>query len=212
MPGIAGYGGAVYYGAQTSTSFTNEAMTEQAGDNTNFIITDATKSMWDDTATTTIQKDTAGNGVFVTQTDLVINHAIGKVTFNTAIGASDVVRASAGKYFTKTQVARAKEWSLDIERNVEEDTEFGSAWESNLPILGKGSGSVKLNYANSTWFTQITSATPRLVLALFVDYTALKSYEFTALLSKQGIGASVKGLLEEELNFTSSGFVNYVDR
>lgn len=206
--GIAGYGGAVYYGAQTSTSFTEEAMTD-AGDDTVFTITDATKSMWDDTATTTVEVDDGG-GYDVVTSGFTINYAIGRVTFDAALGASDTVRVS-GKYFTKTQVARAKEWTLDIEKSMEDDTEFGSAWESSLAILGKGSGSVKLNWA-SGWLAQLASSTPRIVMSLFVSTSADQAYEFVALLSKQGVSASVKGLVEEELSFQSVGPVNYMDR
>lgn len=211
MAGLAGYGGAVYYGAQTSTTFTNAAMTETTAD-TVFTITDATKSMWDDTASFTVEKDTAGNGVFVTQaaSTYSINYAIGRVTFLSAIGASDVVRVS-GKYFTKTQAARAKEWSLDIERMLETDSEFGASWETNLPILGKASGSVKLNWA-SGWFAQLSQTAPRMVLALFVSTSAAQSYEFQCLLQKQGVGAQVAGLVEEELGFQSVGPVNFMDR
>lgn len=207
MAGLAGYGGSVYYGAQTSTSFSNEAMTD-AGDDTTFTITDATKSMWDDTAALTVEKDTAGNGVFVAQASTLytVHWAIGRVVFLSAIGASDVVRVS-GKYFTKTQVARAKEWSLDIERSVEEDTEFGSSWETSIAVQGKGSGTVKLNWA-SGWLAQLSSTTPRLVMSLRVDST--KRYEFVALLSKDGVSANVKGLVEEELGFMSADRVHYL--
>lgn len=207
MAGIAGYKARVYFGAQTSTSFTNEAMTD-AGDDITFTITDATKSMWDDTASFTVEKDTAGNGTFVAQTALTIDYAIGRVRFDSAIGASDVVRVS-GKYFTKTVVAEAHEWSLDVERALESDTAFGDSWETLIPVLGKGSGSIKLHWLDDSWRTQLASATPRLVLALFVDYDNNKRYEFGALLNKDGIGAAAKGLVEEELGFTSTGRVFY---
>ena len=212
MPGLAGYGGAVVFGAQASTPFTNEAMTETVTD-TVFTVTDAARSMWDDTAAFVVQKDTAGNGTFITQpaSGYTINHAIGRVTFAVAIGGSDIVRVSAGSFFTKTTVARAREWSLDVERQLEEDTELGSAWETFLPILGKGSGSVKLNW-ESGWFAQMMSTTPRIVLSLQVSTAAAQSYEFTALLSKNGINAGVKGLVDEEFTFQSVGPVNYLDR
>lgn len=207
MAGLAGYKGRVYFGAQTSTTFTNEAMTD-AGDDTTFTITNAAKSMWDDTASFTIQKDTAGNGVFVTQTALTIDYAIGRVRFDSAIGASDVVRAS-GKFFTKTAVAEAHEWSLEVERALEDDSAFGDTWETFVPVLGKGSGSVKLHWLDASWRTQLASTTPRLVLALYVDYDNNKRYEFGALLNKDGVSAAVKGLVEEELGFQSTGRVFY---
>lgn len=186
-------------------------MTETTAD-TVFTITDAAKSMWDDTASFTVQKDTAGNGTFVTQaaSTYTIDYAIGRVTFLSAIGASDVVRVS-GKYFTKTLAARAKEWTLDIEKILEDDSEFGSAWESYLPILGKASGTVKLNWA-SGWFAQLSQTTPRMVLSLQVSTAENRAYEFQCLLQKQGVSAAVKGLVEEELNFQSVGPVSYMDR
>lgn len=208
MAGLPGYGGAVYYGAQTSSSFTEEAMTD-AGDDTTFTITDATKSMWDDTASFTVEVDDGG-GYDPVASGFTINYAIGRVVFDEALGATDTVRVS-GKYFTKTEVARAKEWSLDIEKALEDDTEFGSSWESSIPILGKASGSVKVNWA-AGWFAQLSSTTPRIVLSLQVSTANAISYEFQALLAKQGVSASVKGLVEEELAFQSVGPVNYMDR
>lgn len=209
MAGIAGYDGAVYFGAQTSTSFSNEAMTD-AGDDTTFTITDASKSMWDDTATTTVEVDDGG-GYDVVTSGFTINYAIGRVVFDAALGASHTVRVS-GKYFTKTQVARAKAWTLDIERSLVDDTEFGSAWESVKPITGKASGTVKLNWQNGAWRTQLASTTPRVVLALFTDYSELLSYEFVALLDKNTIAASVQSILEEDIAFRAAGPVNYVNR
>lgn len=209
MAALPGYGGAVYYAAQTSTSMTNEACTD-AGDQLNYTITDTAKRLMDDTATTVVQKDTAGNGVFVTQTAYTINYAIGTITFTSAIGASDVVRVSTGKYFTATQVAEAHEWSLDIEKSLEDDTVFGDTWETSIPVMGKASGSVKLHWADASFLTQLASTTPRLVMVLYVATSGSKRYQFYALLSKDGISAAVKGLVEESIDFTSTGPVNYV--
>ena len=209
MAGLAGYKGDLYVGAQTSTTFTNEAMSEPLADNLLFQVTNAAKSMWDDTAVTTVQRD-QGTGTWIAATagTYEIDYAIGRVRFLTALGASEAVRVS-GKYFTKTKVAGAKEWSLDIERSIEDDTEFGSAWETGVAVLGKGAGSVKLNWQNAAWMTQIASTTPRLVLALYTDYANNRRYEFGALLTKDSVGASVKGLLEEDLAFQSTGRIFY---
>lgn len=207
MAGLPGYGGAVYLAAQTSTSLTNEACTN-SGDDTTYQVTNGAKRLLDDSATTTVQLNPLGVGAWGVVTNYTIDYATGRVTFDAANNPADTIRFSTAKYFTATEAARAKEWTLDIERAVEDDTEFGSSWETSLATLGKASGSVKLNWSAGN-LAQIASTTPRFVIQLFVDEANTKRYQFYALLSKDGVSANVKSLVEEELAFQSAGKVSY---
>ena len=203
--GLKGYNGAVYIAAQTSLTLTNEACTD-SGDDTTFYVTNAAKRYLDDTAAFTVEVDDGGG--WDPAPSYTLQHAGGVIVFDSPLGAGDIVRIS-GAYLPVAQVARATEWSLDIEKSIEQDTEFGSSWESNVMLLGKASGSFKGNWQNGTWFTQLKSTTPRMVVVLYTDTTQNMRYEFMALLNKDSVAAAVAGLVEEEVAFQSVGQVHY---
>lgn len=103
------------------------------------------------------------------------------------------------------------EWSLDLERATEEDTEFGDTWESVVSTLGKASASVKGRWdmtgtqqaALQTALLNGTTITPR----LYTDSTHY--YSGTAYVTKITPSANVKGLVEVDVSIQFTGAVTY---
>lgn len=205
MAGIAGWRGAVYQASGSSTTFTNEATTD-AGDHLTYTITNAAKRMWDDTASFTVERQVGGMGGWTTMTNVTIDYVGGVITFASANGATDVIRVS-GKYFTITEVARAKKWTLDIEVNTEDESEFGDGWEEPAILQGKASGSITLNWADDAWLPDPTAG--KTVLVLYTHYVNAYRYELYARLTKDGLPVEVGSLINEELAFTATGEAYY---
>lgn len=208
MAGIAGYKGAVYQASGTSTTFTNEACTD-SGDHTIYTITSTTKCMWDDLTAVTVQVQTHGAGGWNTVTNYTADYVGGVITFTGALNSDDLVRVS-GKYFTITQVATARKWTLDIERNTVDDSVLGDAWEKPAYVQGKASGQIELQWADAAWLTALAPATyAKLIFRLYVDYANTKRYEFYTGLTKDSVVTDTGALVEESIAFTPWGRVYY---
>jgi hypothetical protein len=108
-------------------------------------------------------------------------------------------------------ILEMNEWSADIERAIEEDTEFGDAWESGVATVGKGAGSIKGNW-DMTGTQQAALQTACLngttvSLRLYTDSTHY--YSGSAYITKVSPGATVKGLVTVDVSFQFTGTVSY---
>ncbi len=103
------------------------------------------------------------------------------------------------------------EWSLDIERGMEDDTEFADTWEANVSTIGKWSASIKGRWGTDgtqqlALQTAIIAGTS-VALRLYVNGT--NYYSGTAYPTKMSPGATVKGLVEIDVSFTGTGAIAY---
>lgn len=118
--------------------------------------------------------------------------------------------AAAAKIGTNT-ILEMGEWNADIERAVEDDTEFGDTWESGVATMGKGSGSMKGRWgADGTQQAAMQNAMlngTTVALRLYVN--ASNYYSGTAYVTKVSPSATVKGLVEMEYGFQFTGAVTY---
>lgn len=118
--------------------------------------------------------------------------------------------AAAAKIGTDT-ILEMSEWSLDIERAMEDDTEFGDTWEAQVSTVGKWSGSVKGRWgATGTQQAAIQTAIlagTSIALRLYVN--ASNYYSGTAYPTKMSPAATVKGLVEVDISFTGTGALSY---
>lgn len=108
-------------------------------------------------------------------------------------------------------VLEMSEWSLDIERNVEDDTEFGDTWEAGVTTLGKWSGTVKGRWGadgtqQAAMQTAILNGTS---IAARFYVNGSNYYSGTAYVTKQSPAATVGGLVEIEFGVTGTGALTY---
>lgn len=103
------------------------------------------------------------------------------------------------------------EWSLDVERAIEDDTEFGDTWEAGVSTIGKWSASIK-----GRWGVDGTQqgllqtghlAGTTVALRLYVN--ASNYYSGNAYVTKISPSATVKGLVEIEYSFQGTGALAY---
>lgn len=118
--------------------------------------------------------------------------------------------ASAAKISTNT-ILEMGEWSLDVERGLEDDTEFGDSWEALVATIGKASGSMKGRWgADGTQQAAMQNAVlngTTVALRLYVN--ASNYYSGTAYVTGFSPSATVKGLVEQEYKFQFTGAVTY---
>jgi hypothetical protein len=118
--------------------------------------------------------------------------------------------SAAAKIGTNT-ILEMGEWSLDVERNIEDDTEFGDSWESGVATLGKWSGSVKGRWdmAGTQQAACQTALLNGTTIALRLYATGSLYYSGNAYITKITPSATVSGLVEVELSFQGTGALSY---
>lgn len=121
-------------------------------------------------------------------------------------------RAGSVKIGANT-VLEIGEWSLNIDIDLPEHTDFGDVWKEHLVGLRGATGSFngRLDPADTTGhvalITEALSGTSGVTLNLYINAT--NYFSMTALLSQMSPKASVGGVVENSYNFTATGAVSY---
>ncbi len=115
-----------------------------------------------------------------------------------------VVRFNSSEY----QIAEMSEWSLDVNADILEVTEFGDGWKVKIAGLKDWTGSFSgrfdesdTNGQDALW-SALTGGTME-TLRLFVNAT--KYWTGTALISSESPSASVDSTVDAEFGFEGSG-------
>lgn len=184
-------------------------MTDISGNRTKYRISNASKRYWDKATPVVVQQSTDGGATWSTvpATDYTVAYVGGEVTFTTARPSGAQIRVS-GAYYNVTQVGGFFEWSLDIERQVEDATTFESnGWSEGLPTLLSASGSASRYWATSNEFFSLLGQ--EVILVLYVDKTSNKRYEGYFRITTQSVETAVDSLIEESLDFQLTGELYY---
>jgi hypothetical protein len=203
---ISGLVGAIYKASGTSTTFTAQAMTN-SGDNKRYFITDRTKAYWDDQAALTLEKSTNGTTWSAVTSGFTVEYAGGYVEFAADQGTLQFRISS--KSFALVAIGGGYNWSLDIESEQVECTNFNSnGWKEYTTTLNGFSGSFEKYWEDGASFSELGNES--LILVLYVDGGASKlRYEGYARINTDSISSAVDGLVEESLDFQGSGKIYY---
>lgn len=196
----------------TSTAFSNEACTD-LGDDTNFQITDATKRVWDPDVALVVEVDDGGGYDVIPATDYTVDPLFGIVTFNTPLGAGDVVRVD-GSYLPLLTVGDARAVSISCDRDMLDSTVFHASdvARKKTPGLAQATGTLSGLWLGTedldsgggtrTLFDVLTGGT-RVVLDVVPGGT---SSNFRAFIHLPGLteSAAVDGLVEGEVSWEST--------
>ncbi len=119
---IAGINGDVWLSTSPPTALGSPESCTDYGDHINYHA--ATHAAWDYTKTLTVQKSTDSGSTWVTVTNYVFWYPAGVVMFASANGAGDLIRISAGSYFTLSTLAGAHSWKIMGKVDVKDVTGF----------------------------------------------------------------------------------------
>ncbi len=119
--GFAGYVADLKRSSDTSSGFTDEAMTNVSGNT--WKITDATKNLWDRGTTATFKDGTSGSPAIDEADILERNYLLGQVTFS----VSKTDPTCSGDFFSLTTFAKANSFSVTQTADTIDVTAFEDA-------------------------------------------------------------------------------------
>lgn len=195
MAGTAAYGASVKKSG-TSTSFTDEAMSNTAGNT--WQIDDGDKQVWDRDTVPAFED----NAVAIDSADISsIDYLYGRVTFT---GVKTGPITVSGDYMPMAEVAGAKEVSLTRTSAIYTDTDTGNAGY-HTKIAGLHDVAVTLSRWDDVThaFTDIVNA--RTPVVIEIAPTSSKSYRGWFVAESSGQSLDLNSLIEESISFQLDG-------
>src|SRR6266702_5797381 len=119
---IAGINGDVWLSTSPPIALGSPESCTDYGDHTHYYA--STHAAWDPTKTLTVQKSTDSGATWNTVTNYVFWYPLGIITFASANGSTNLIRISAGSYFTLSALAGAHSWKAQGMVATKETTGF----------------------------------------------------------------------------------------
>lgn len=197
-----GFNSALYIGG-TSTAFTGEACTDISGDV--WQITAASKGVWDPA----VVPDFYDNGVAILAADIAaIDYLFGKVTFTgTKTGPITV----DGNYIPQLKIADGYSYSVDMEADELDTTEFDDTAYSRIVGLTSVTGTFEIHAAGD--IDQDPGAGAKTFDSLYqnktltlwaVRFTSNSGFRAWGYVSKLAVSAGVQDLIGSTVDFIST--------
>jgi hypothetical protein len=205
MAAKSGNKAVVYITSAPSVSAVDLPCTGDAG-RTIYTVNDIAKRFWDKAVAVIVETSPDGTTWTPFPTGFTVQYCGGKIIFASARTAGTQVRVDVN-YYPVSQLAEAKEWSLDIEVEMLDGTKFGDTWKTNYAGQRSASGSVSQWWVDNFFLANITNP---LVAVLYIEDGQPQRYEAFIKLTSDGVNAAVDNLIEEEINFDTDGEVYYV--
>lgn len=197
------------YLASGSTPLTHEAMTD-AGDHTNYQITNAAHRILDYATTQQISTSPDGSTWTVQSASLyTLNGLTGTVTFNAAQTSGTQARIESGAYLPISQIAQATDWTLAISADLKDTSTLGSIWKSQ--IYAMRSATVNFNkWWEDSFYLGLLTAGNIFVLKLDTDNVNHRYYMCYAQIQNDSIKTVNDSPVSENINCTVLGKPIYV--
>lgn len=179
-----------------STSFTGETMSNTTGNS--FRIDDATKRIFDRSATFTFYED----AVAILESDIVkVDYLFGIVEFVTSKTGAITVD---GSYMPVTDIAGAKDYTLNIGSTILDDTDFSTTGyrTKEYGLLDASVSLTRFDDVSQTFFDVLTN---RETIVIEINPAGGSQYiRGWFKLESDGLSGDVNGLEEESLTFQLS--------
>lgn len=164
------------------------------------------------TATRHIEPDSTPvlylNSTAVSSTAYTVNYVQGKFEWRSGDPASGTYTADI-EYVTASAVAGGREWTLNVEQDAFEVTEFGSGgWKEYQPNMA-GAQISMTRYWNDATFFDYLNVGAKFLVELIVNSTQGWKYETYARVVSDQNGASVDSLVTEQINLVADGQVYF---
>jgi len=210
MP-LAGRSAAVRITSQTATSSTNEAATRSTGPGASTTIsgqvqiTSTARRQLSPTGVHTLWRIAAGSTTLVPSTDYNLNLVQGIFDWRTGDPSTGTYQADI-EWLTASNVAGGQEWSLSVDQEAFEVTEFGSSgWRQYQPNLAGATASVDRYWVDSSFLDLIVADNPLFLIELVVNSAAGWKYEGFARIQQDSINTAVDAIVTESLNLVIDG-------
>lgn len=210
MP-LAGRDAAVRITAQTATSSTDVAATRSTGlgagaTPTGYVqITSTAQRHLDPDGVHSLWRIAAGSTTLVPSTDYNINYVQGIFQWKTGDPSTGTYQADI-EYLTASNIAGGQEWTLNVEQEAFEVTEFGSSgWRQYQPNLAGATATINRYWVDSSFLDLMVANNAKFLVELVVNSAAGWKYEGFAFLAQTGVNTAVDAIVSESLNLTIDG-------
>jgi predicted secreted protein len=206
MP-LSGREAALNITSATATSSTGVAATRSTGpgSETGFVqINSTAQRVLDPDSTPTLYL----NSTAVSSTAFTVNPVQGK--FEWVIGDPPTGTYTADiEYLTLAKVAGGRQWTLNVDQDMFDITEFGSSgWKQYLPNMAGGQGSISRFWNDPTFFDYINTD-QKFLIDLVVNSGEENRYQAFAYVTSDQIATAVDSLVNESVNYTAHGRIYY---
>jgi hypothetical protein len=195
MAATAGRLARLYLQSGAATPFTSGGMTN-SGDNLVFGITASSAMSWDYDSAVTVSV-----GGVVQTTGYTLQKPIGQVTFGTATTGTVTVNTS---YRTISQIAEAKEYTLDLTNALKEDTAFGDTAKTRV-WLGQDAAASFGDWHTNGYLLDFAQSTSPYVVAFYISATTSERYVGYFFAEKNSVKAGARELIEGSASLVACG-------
>jgi hypothetical protein len=148
------------------------------------------------------------NSTLVSSTNYTVNYVQGKFDWQSGDPAAGTYTADLS-YVTASNVAGGREWTLNLEQDMFEVTEFGSSgWKEFMPNMAGAQITVGKYWTDPTFFDYL-EVSGKFLVELITSSTGGWRYETYARVVSDQLGAGVDSLVTETINLVADGQVYY---
>lgn len=213
MP-IAGKDANLRIASGVATTSTNVACTRSTGVGagatpTGYVqITSTSQRYIDPDSTPALYRIAAGSTTLVAATDYTVNGVQGIFQWVSGDPSTGTYQADI-QYLTATQVSGGREWTLNVEADMFEVSEFGSAgWKQFQPNLNGAQATISKYWTDSTFF-DLFNTESKFIVELIAENTNGWRYEGFVRIQSDQVGTPTDGLVGETINLQFDGPVYY---
>lgn len=208
MP-LSGRSAALRITGAVPTSSTNVSCTATTGAAGNVQITSTAQRFLNPSGTHALYRIAAGSTTLESSTKYTINYIQGKFEYAAGQTVSTGTYQADIEYLTASNVAGGREWSLNVDQDMFEITEFGSSgWKQYQPNLVGASASISRFWGDATFFDYLNTS-QKFVVDLVINSVNADRYQAFAYVESDSITTPVDGLVNENVNLRIDGAVYY---
>lgn len=211
MP-LAGKNANLRIASGVSTTSTDEAATRSTGVGstsvTGFVQIDSTAHRYIAPGSTTVLYLIDGSTTVVPSSDYTLNPVQGKFQWRAGDPSTGVYEVDL-EWLTASQVSGGRDWSLNVETDMFEVSEFGSSgWKQWQPNLNGAQVSVGKYWTDESFF-DLFNTEEVFIVALDVDQNQTWKYEGFVRITSDAVTTPTDGLVGETLNMVFEGPVYF---
>jgi hypothetical protein len=213
MP-IAGKDANLRIASGVPTSSTDEAATRSTGPGASTTvpgwvqITSTAHRYFDPDSTPILYVEAVGSTTVVPSSEYNVNPVQGLFNWTSGDPSTGTYTADI-EWLTATPVSGGREWSLNVEADMFEVTEFGSSgWKQWQPNLTGATVTVAKYWTDETFF-DLFNVEERFIVTLDIDKNQSWRYEGFVRIASDQVQTPTDGLVGESLNMTFDGPVFY---
>lgn len=207
---IAGINGDVWLSTSPPTALGSPESCTDFGDHIHYNA--SAHAAWDPTKTLTVQKSTDSGVTWNTVTNYVFWYPLGVIVFNTANGSTDLIRISAGSYFSLSALAGAHAWKAPGKVATKETTGFQATggWATYIATVKSLTATISCYSVDTRVLNEmagggLNTSNGIVLCQLWANEAIGFRWQFYALPTKTDATVQVSDVEKQDVDFQSTG-------